>query len=103
MSQSFYVDELATIARSVEETYALSLKAKERMKEGGFSLGECKTSDSVLAQKIASKEGHDVKAQSKVERAQETYANTTLGNHDQDKTPFTRYRMNIRTDEYSYG
>ena len=70
----------------MEEAHALYLKAKKRMKEGGFSLRKWKTSDSALAQKFAAEDGQNAKTQSNVERAEETYAKTTLGNHVQDKS-----------------
>ena len=104
LSQSFYVDDLVTGAQSVEETHALYLKAKERMKEGGFSRRKWKTSDSALAHKIAAEEGQNMKTRSNVERAEETYAKTTLGNHDQDKSSvkILGLKWNNNQDEFEF-
>ena len=74
LTEGFYVDDLVTGAKSVEEVRSLYLHAKERMQSGGFRLRKWKSSDQALDNEIKSEER-------KLERAAEdaTYAKESLG------------------------
>eukprot|EP00112_Aurelia_sp_Birch-Aquarium-sp1_P003379 Seg1377.3 transcript_id=Seg1377.3/GoldUCD/mRNA.D3Y31 product="hypothetical protein" protein_id=Seg1377.3/GoldUCD/D3Y31 len=85
LSADFYVDDLCTGARNVEDAFKLYLRAKERMKEGGFRLRKWKTSVADLAQKIECEEGTENKTAVSVERAEESYAKASLGTSDSQK------------------
>ncbi len=75
----FFVDDLVTGGKNTKDALNLYGKAKERMKEGGFSLRKWKTNDRVLADKIAKREG-DGRSDEKDDPAlNETFAKETLG------------------------
>eukprot|EP00112_Aurelia_sp_Birch-Aquarium-sp1_P009849 Seg2135.5 transcript_id=Seg2135.5/GoldUCD/mRNA.D3Y31 product="hypothetical protein" protein_id=Seg2135.5/GoldUCD/D3Y31 len=82
LSADFYVDDLFTGARNVENAFKLYLRAKERMKEGGFRLRKWKTSEPDLARKIECEEGTENKTAASVE---ESYAKASLGTSDTQK------------------
>ena len=50
--EGFFVDDLVTGAETVEEAFTLYIKARDRMKEGGFILRKWKSSEPALLQKI---------------------------------------------------
>lgn len=56
LTEVFYVDDLLTGAKSVEEVRSLYLRAKERMQCGGFRLQKWKSSDQTLDTEIKSEE-----------------------------------------------
>ena len=80
MVEGFYVDDLVTGEYTVDRTYDLYKKARDRLAEGGFKLRKWKTNDSVLKASIDSAE-QTVPAGNKLGRLDEveTYAKSTLG------------------------
>ena len=55
--EGFYVDDLVTGAEKVEEAFTLYIKARNRMKEGGFTLRKWQSSKPALLQKMEEHEG----------------------------------------------
>ena len=80
MVQGFYVDDLVTGEYTVDRTYDLYKKARDRLAEGEFKLRKWNTNDSVLNASIGSVE-QTVPASNKLGRLDEveTYAKSTLG------------------------
>ena len=52
MSESFYVDDLVSKGDSSNDAYALYIKAKNRMEQGGFNLRKWLPNDAQLRDKI---------------------------------------------------
>ena len=78
MIEAFYVDDLVTGERTDDKTFALYKNARERIAEGGFTLGKWKTNDPQLREKISSRETK--KPTGEVDRLEdeETYAKSKL-------------------------
>eukprot|EP00794_Sanderia_malayensis_P017243 gene17243-biopygen14837 len=70
----FFVDDLVVSCKDPQEALSLHVKAKERMKEGGFTLRKWKTSDKKLAEEIWQREGE---VKQKLE--DQSYTKETLG------------------------
>ena len=66
MSKGFFVDDLVTTHKDVNEAYYMFEKARERLNEGGFKLRKWKTNDRSLAHSIAMKEGA-IETESKIQ------------------------------------
>ena len=76
MLESFYVDDLVSEENSSNDAYALYIKAKNRMAQGGFNLRKWLTNDALLRDKIC-----DVKPDCVGESSEETFAKTSLAVH----------------------
>ena len=76
MLESFYVDDLVSGEDSSNDAYALYIKAKDRMAQGGFNLRKWMTNDAQLRDKIS-----DVKRDCGGESNEETFAKTSLAVH----------------------
>ncbi len=78
LEQSIYVDDIVSGAKDEESTFQLYAQAKAALKEGGFNLRKFVTSSRTLQERIDAQETA-TSAASIPERAEETYAKTTLG------------------------
>lgn len=76
MLESFYVDDLVSGEDSSNDAYALYIKAKDRMAQGGFNLRKWMTNDAQLRDKIC-----DVKRDCVGESNEETFAKTSSAVH----------------------
>eukprot|EP00794_Sanderia_malayensis_P009579 gene9579-biopygen7911 len=76
----FFVDDLVVSCKDPQEALSLHVKAKERMKEGGFTLRKWKTSDKKLAEEIWQREGE---VKQKLE--DQSYTKETLGTQVSEK------------------
>eukprot|EP00794_Sanderia_malayensis_P012189 gene12189-biopygen9725 len=79
MKESFYVDDMISGANNRKEAFDLYLKAKGRMKEGGFRLRKWKTSDVELSQKIKESEGMNECQPGQAGGEEMSYAKEMLG------------------------
>ncbi len=81
VANSMYIDDLVSGETNVEEAFKLFQKAKERLREGGFSMHKWKSNNASLLQAIKNKEGDD-----KEERVEEelTYAKESVETNVED-------------------
>ena len=52
LTNAFFVDDLVTSCKDVDAGYSLYVKARERMRKGGFKLRKWKTNDQTLSKRI---------------------------------------------------
>ena len=77
LSQSTYVDDIISGAKSVDDAYLLYKESKSLLKEGGFNLRKFITNSSQLQERIDEDEG--VLHACKNPELEETYTRSTLG------------------------
>ena len=83
----FFVDDLVTGCQDSQEAIDLYRKAKERMKDGGFTLRKWKTNDGTVAREIAQAEGEEVKDKEVMTPMDQSYAKETLGLNNSEGKP----------------
>ena len=79
MIGGFFVDDLVTGCNDTQGALILYEKARDRMKEGGFTLRKWKTNDGELADKIAKKESEWIERKSNPNLEDQSFAKETLG------------------------
>ena len=77
--ESFYVDDLVTGCKNIDEAFTLYQKASERLKEGGFRLRKWKTNSIELAEMIEKGESETLETKHLEEFDESSYAKETLG------------------------
>ena len=77
--RSFFVDDLVTGCRDTQEGISLYENAKERMKNGGFTLRKWKTNECALVNEIAKREGEKIDQEVNDATTDPSYAKETLG------------------------
>ena len=83
----FFVDDLVTGCQDSQEAIDLYREAKERMKDGGFTLRKWKKNNDNVAREIAWAEGEEVKDKDATTPMDQSYAKETLGLDNSEGKP----------------
>ena len=77
--ESFYVDDLVTGCKTLDEAFTLYQKASERLKQGGFRLRKWKTNSIKLAERIEESENETAETKQQGKSDESSYAKEILG------------------------